>query len=57
MLNEPPGSHDICSICFWEDDNIQLRWPDYAVARMRFHWSKVSVTTARSVRRTRASQE
>ncbi len=30
MLNEPPGSHDICSICFWEDDNIQLRWPDYA---------------------------
>ncbi len=27
---EPPGSYEICSICFWEDDNIQLRWPDWA---------------------------
>ena len=26
---EPPGSYDICEICFWEDDNVQLRWPDY----------------------------
>jgi len=26
---EPPGSYDICNVCFWEDDNIQLRWPDY----------------------------
>ncbi|MFC5831474.1 CPCC family cysteine-rich protein [Nonomuraea insulae] len=25
----PPGSHEICSVCFWEDDAIQLRWPDW----------------------------
>lgn len=28
MFSEPPGSHEICSICFWEDDAVQLRWPD-----------------------------
>ena len=27
--NEPPGSFDICPICFWEDDNIQFDDPDY----------------------------
>ena len=29
-MGEPPGSFDICPVCFWEDDAIQLRWPDYA---------------------------
>jgi len=29
-LNEkPPGTYDICSICFWEDDGIQFDDPDY----------------------------
>ena len=23
-----PGSDDICPICFWQDDIVQLRWPD-----------------------------
>jgi|APEBP8051073058_1049385.scaffolds.fasta_scaffold01638_5 hypothetical protein len=23
-----PGSYEICEICFWEDDAVQLRWPD-----------------------------
>lgn len=26
---EPPGSYDICPVCFWEDDAVQLRWPTY----------------------------
>ncbi|MCG7216462.1 CPCC family cysteine-rich protein [Paenibacillus mucilaginosus] len=26
---EPPGSHDICEICFWEDDMVQFNDPDY----------------------------
>jgi hypothetical protein len=26
----PPGTFDICPVCFWEDDDIQLDNPDYA---------------------------
>jgi hypothetical protein len=26
---EPPGTYDICSICFWEDDGVQFNDPDY----------------------------
>jgi Cysteine-rich CPCC len=29
-LDEPPGSYEICRVCFWEDDLVQLRWPTYA---------------------------
>ena len=26
---EPPGTYDICAICFWEDEPIQFEDPDY----------------------------
>jgi hypothetical protein len=26
----PPGTYDICKVCFWEDDPVQFRDPDYA---------------------------
>ena len=25
---EPPGTHDICKICYWEDDYFQYDHPD-----------------------------
>ncbi len=25
----PPGTYDICPICFWEDDGVQFNDPDY----------------------------
>ncbi|MBO0609867.1 hypothetical protein J0911_12605 [Myceligenerans salitolerans] len=29
VFDQLPGSYEICGICFWEDDAVQLRWPDY----------------------------
>lgn len=26
---EPPGTYEICSICFWEDEGVQYSDPDY----------------------------
>ncbi len=26
---EPPGTFELCPICFWEDDGVQFRDPDY----------------------------
>ena len=34
-MEKPPGSYQICPICFWEDDLVQLRWPDSCVAANR----------------------
>ncbi len=27
-FKEPPGSYDICTVCGWEDDLSQLRFPE-----------------------------
>ncbi|MGW5879304.1 CPCC family cysteine-rich protein [Nocardiopsis terrae] len=35
VLEEMPGSHEICPVCFWEDDGVQLRWPASACGANR----------------------
>lgn len=27
VFESGPGSQSICPVCFWEDDEMQLRWP------------------------------
>jgi methionyl-tRNA synthetase len=29
FLHKPNGSFEICEVCFWEDDPVQLENPDY----------------------------
>ena len=29
MGEEPPGTFEICPVCFWEDDNVQFNDPNY----------------------------
>ena len=29
MESEPPGTFEICPVCFWEDDNVQFDDPEY----------------------------
>lgn len=29
LEEEPPGTYDICEICYWEDDEVQFRDPDF----------------------------
>jgi hypothetical protein len=42
LSQEPPGTYAICEVCFWEDDGVQFRDPDY-----RGGANKVSLTEAR----------
>ncbi|MBT2759172.1 hypothetical protein J7E71_25200 [Mesobacillus foraminis] len=28
LTEKPPGTYEVCSICFWEDDIIQFNHPD-----------------------------
>jgi hypothetical protein len=34
VFSEPVGSYDICPICRWEDDAMQLRWPGMGGANL-----------------------
>ena len=29
LSEPPPGTYEICDICFWEDDGVQFRDVDY----------------------------
>jgi hypothetical protein len=30
VFSESPGSFEICPVCYWEDDHVQLVFPDLA---------------------------
>ncbi len=29
LSEEPPGTFQICPVCYWEDDNVQAADPDF----------------------------
>ena len=29
MTEEPPGTFEVCPVCYWEDDDVQFRNLDY----------------------------
>ncbi len=29
LSEPPPGTYEICPVCFWEDDGVQFADPDY----------------------------
>lgn len=29
LSEEPPGTFEICPVCYWEDDNVQFNDPTY----------------------------
>lgn len=43
LTEAPPGTYDICEICFWEDDGVQYHDPDYSGGA-----NKVSLREAQS---------
>ncbi|WP_132285335.1 CPCC family cysteine-rich protein [Kribbella sp. VKM Ac-2568] len=34
-MSDQAGSFEICPVCFWEDDLVQLRWPTSAIGANR----------------------
>jgi len=28
LISPPPGTYDICEVCFWEDDAGQFEYPE-----------------------------
>ena len=30
LSEPPPGTYEVCPVCYWEDDPVQAKEPDYA---------------------------
>lgn len=42
LSEQPPGTFEICPVCYWEDDNVQYDDPNYSGGA-----NKVSLSKAR----------
>jgi hypothetical protein len=30
LTEQPPGTFEVCPVCYWEDDNVQFADPEYS---------------------------
>lgn len=60
LSEEPPGTFEICPVCYWEDDNVQAANPDYqgganpvSLNQARQNFIEFGAATRGAVRRVR----
>src|SRR5690349_10060472 len=61
-FEEPPGSYNICPICFWEDDAVQLafpysKWPNLPLVEAQKNYAEFGATRDREKRHVRPPME
>jgi hypothetical protein len=53
FLHEPKGHYDVCEVCGWEDDPIQLNDPDYEGGANSINFQQFGACEATMVKRVR----
>jgi hypothetical protein len=60
LESEPPGTFEICPVCYWKDDNIQFGEPDFQVGankvslnQAKFNFAKIGVSDAQFISQVR----
>ena len=58
----PPGTYNLCRVCFWEDDQVQFNDPDYqgganrpSLRQAQRNFAKVGACEEISIKQVRAS--
>jgi nitrogen fixation-related uncharacterized protein len=62
--DEPPGTFEICPVCFWEDDNAQFDDPDYegganklSLRKARENYKKIGAISTEYLKHVRKQQD
>jgi len=57
----PPGSYELCPVCYWEDDGVQFADPDYegganteSLKEARANFRRLGASSPNAVSRVRA---
>lgn len=60
-VHDSPCSHEICPVCYWEDDPVRLRWPQYrgganreSLLEAQCNFQNIGAAAARTSRLTRS---
>ncbi|MBX9654767.1 hydrolase [bacterium] len=60
LSNEPPGSFEICPVCFWEDDKVQFDDPTFrgganedSLEEARANYQRIAACSSRFIKSVR----